>query len=95
MDPVDDRLPIRAKAAATAACAAGHHRLSDDQVTEIISCYRGAVIKGITDNRASAPARGRAGCGWALARAVNPGFSERTAASSPTAASRSPSVPVR
>jgi transposase len=44
-------LLIHANAAATAARAAGQHRLSDDQLAEIGAWYRGAVAKGITDNQ--------------------------------------------
>ena len=44
-------LLIWANKQATAARAAGHARLSEDQLTEIRSWYRGAVAKGITDNQ--------------------------------------------
>jgi hypothetical protein len=44
--PVDGRLLIHANAAATAARAAGHHRLSDDQVAEITSWYRARSPSG-------------------------------------------------
>ncbi|MGH3407969.1 MAG: IS66 family transposase [Streptosporangiaceae bacterium] len=43
-------LLIHANKQATAARAAGQARLSDDQLAEISSWYRGAVAKGITDN---------------------------------------------
>jgi transposase len=44
-------LLIPANAAATAARAAGQPRLSDQQLAQITAWYRGAVSKGITDNR--------------------------------------------
>jgi len=44
-------LLITANAQATAARAAGHARLSDEQLAGIRSWYRGAVAKGITDNQ--------------------------------------------
>jgi transposase len=43
-------LLIDANAKATAARAAGQPRLSDDQLAQIRSWYRGAVAKGIADN---------------------------------------------
>ncbi|MDQ2874321.1 MAG: transposase, partial [Actinomycetota bacterium] len=43
-------LLIHASKMATAARAAGHQHLSDEQQAEITSWYRGAVAKGITDN---------------------------------------------
>ena len=44
-------LLITANAQATTARAAGHARLSDEQLAGIRSWYRGAVAKGITDNQ--------------------------------------------
>ena len=44
-------LLIHANAAATAAWAAGRHRLDDAELAEISAWYRGAVAKGITDNQ--------------------------------------------
>jgi transposase len=44
-------LLIWANKQATAARAAGQASLSDDQLAEIRSWYRGAVAKGITDNQ--------------------------------------------
>jgi transposase len=44
-------LLLHANAAATAARAAGRHRLDDAELAEISAWYRGAVAKGITDNQ--------------------------------------------
>jgi transposase len=44
-------LLIDANAAATAARAAGHPRLTQEQMARINAWYRGAVAKGITDNQ--------------------------------------------
>src|SRR6266516_1238029 len=44
-------LLIHANAAATAARAAGHPRIPEEQLAKISAWYRGAVAKGITDNQ--------------------------------------------
>jgi transposase len=50
-------LLIHANAAATAARAAGRHRLDDAELAEISAWYRGAVAKGITGNQAERDVR--------------------------------------
>ena len=57
-------LLIHANAAATTARAAGQPRLTDEQMAEISAWYRGAVAKGITDNRENAARPPRTGYGW-------------------------------
>jgi transposase len=57
-------LLIDANKQATAARAAGQPRLSDTQLAQIRSWYRGAVAKGITDNQGSAARPAKTACGW-------------------------------